>query len=90
MRLSSIENGISVLVERDVERAGRHVVAVDVVNRLRDSARQRHAAGTDADERQLLDAPVALEHFVRDSRQRPAHAVGIHHDRHGEPPARIG
>ena len=49
----------------------------------------RRASGTprraDADQRELLDAAVALENLVRDARQRPAHAIGIHHDRHGSP-----
>ena len=37
----------------------------------RQPARQRHAAAADADQRQLLDAAVALEDLVRDPRQRP-------------------
>ena len=60
-------------------------MAVDLVNRLRNPPGQRHAARPDAHERQLLDAAVALEHLVRDAREGPAHAVGVHHDGHGAP-----
>jgi hypothetical protein len=38
--------------------------------------------GPDADKRQVLDAPIALENFVRDAGQAARHAVGIHYDRH--------
>ena len=54
-----------------------------VADRLRQAPRNRHAARPDADERQLLDAAVALENLVRDARERAAHAVGVHHDGHG-------
>ena len=74
-----------VAVERDVERAGRHLVLVDLADRARQAPGDRHAARPDADQRQLLDAAVALENLVRDARQRPAHAVGVHYDGHGGP-----
>ena len=93
MRLSSIENGISVLrttgcgptrrahqivaVQRDVERAGRHLVAGDVVDRFRDAPRERHAARADADQGEFVDAAVALEDFVRDAREAAGHPVRI-------------
>ena len=51
----------------------------------RNAARQRHAALADADERQVVDAAVALEDLVRDARERARHAIGIHDDRHKEP-----
>ena len=42
-----------VAVERDVERAGRHFVAVDLRQAARNPPRERHAAGADADQREL-------------------------------------
>ena len=71
-----------VAVERDVERAGRHLVVVDLGNRAREAAGNRNAAGPDADQGELLDAAIALENLVRDARERPAHAVGVHYDGH--------
>ena len=59
------------------------VVAVDLADRLRQPPGERHAARPDPDQRQLLDAAIALENLVRDPRERPAHAVGVHHDGHG-------
>ncbi len=95
----SIENGISVrrttgcgptgvahqvvAIERDVERAGRHAVAVDLVQRPGEPARQRHAAGADADQRELVEPAVALEDFVGDAGQGAGHAIGVHYQRHG-------
>src|SRR5262245_30864015 len=57
-----------VAVERDVERAARHVVAGDVVNGFGDAPRQRDTARADADESDFFDSAVAFENFVRDSR----------------------
>jgi len=68
-----------VAVERDIERARRHLVVVDVFDNRGNPLRQRHAAPANPDQRQLLDTPVAFEDFMRDSRQRAAHAVAIHH-----------
>ena len=72
-----------VAIERDVERAGRHVVAVDLLERAREPPGDRHAARADADERELVEAAIAFEDFVRDARQRARHAVGVHHLGHG-------
>ena len=47
---------------------------------------ERHAARADADERDLVEAAVALEDFVRDARERAGHAVGVHHLGHGHLP----
>ena len=79
-----------VAVERDVERAGRHLVTGDLAQARGDTPRQRHAAFADADERELVDRAVALDDLVRDARQRPLHAVGIHDYRHGGPPSNCG
>ena len=53
-------------------------------DRLRQAPGNRHAARPDADQRELLDAAIALENLVRDARERPRHAVGVHHDGHGD------
>ena len=71
-----------VAVERDVEGAGGHLVLVDALRMAGEPPGERHAARADADQRQLLQAAVALEDLVRDARQRPPDAVGVHHDRH--------
>ena len=60
-----------------------------LADQRRQPPRQGHAARADADKRQLLDAAVALDDFVRNARERPADAVGIHHYRHGTPASRI-
>ena len=73
-----------VAIERDVERAGRHVVAVDFLERAGEPPGERHAARADPDERQLVEAAVALENLVRDARQRARHAIGVHYLRHGQ------
>ncbi len=93
MRLSSIENGISVLRTTGCGptawrmRSSRYSVMSsapvgtswpdDVLDDLREAPRQRHAARADADERELVEAAVALEDFVRDARERAAHPVRI-------------
>ena len=74
-----------VAVERDVERAGRHVAAGDLAQRGGDAARQRHPARADADERELVEAAVPLDDLMGDARQRPRHAVGVHYLRHSRP-----
>src|SRR4029079_3373820 len=67
----------------DVEGAGRDVVAVDVVERGGDAARERNAAAPDPEEREFARAAVAFENFVGNARERAGHAVGVHHLRHG-------
>src|SRR5262249_45631762 len=74
-----------VAVQRDVERAGRDLVMCDLVNRLRDPARQRHAARADADKRKsgkTAGTAVAFEDFVRDSREAAGHSVRIEDNGH--------
>ena len=73
-----------VAIQRDVERAGRDLVPIDPADGQRQAPRQRHAARADADERELLDAAISLEDFVRDPGEGPRHPVGIHHHRHGD------
>jgi hypothetical protein len=55
-------------------------VVRDLVQRLRDPARQRNAARTDADKRDIFDPGVAFENFVRDSRERASHPARIEND----------
>ena len=101
MRLSSIENGISVLRITGCAptavriRSSRYSVMssapvgtscwlmswIACASRLR----QRHAARADADERQLVDAAIAFENFVRDAREAAADSVGVENDGHREP-----
>ena len=96
---SSIENGISVradqrlrpdlmahqivAIERDVERAGRHIVAGDVLQRACDAPRERHAAAAHADQGDVCDAAVSFDDFVSDARERARDAVRVHDYRHG-------
>jgi hypothetical protein len=74
-----------VAIERDVERAGRHVVAVDLVQRPGPAPRDRHAARADADQGEVVDAPVAFENFVRDAREGTGDSVSVEDDRHVPP-----
>src|SRR5215216_4590452 len=67
-----------VAVQRDVERAGRHVVAGDLFERARDAPGYRHSARTDADERQVIDALVALDNLVCDAGEGSRDAIRIH------------
>src|SRR5690606_34349680 len=70
-------------IERDVERAGRHLVAVDVLQRAREPTGERDASGADADEGELVESAISFEDFVGNARERARHAVGIHYERHG-------
>ena len=72
-----------VAIQRDVERAGGHVGIRDAIELHGNPSRQRDAALADADERQVIDAAVALDNLVGDARERSRHAVGVHHDWHG-------
>ena len=64
-----------VAVQRDVEGAGRHLVARNVLDEFRDAPRQRHAARANADEGDFFETAVAFEDFVRDSREAAGHPV---------------
>ena len=67
-----------VAIERDVERAGRHVVAGDVLERAGHAPGDRHAARAHADQGQIFDAFVAFDDFVGDAGEGAADAVRIH------------
>jgi hypothetical protein len=71
-----------VAVERDVESAGRQVVAGDLAQRAGDALGDRHAAAADADQGEVFDALVALDDFVGDAGEGAADAVRVHDDRH--------
>ena len=58
-------------------------MTVDVADHPRQTPGQRYATRADADERQLVDAAIPFENLVRDPRERPPDAVGIHHNGHG-------
>ena len=70
-----------VAIERDVERAGRHVVAGDLLQAAREAPRDVDAARTDADQREVIDAFVAFDDFVGDAGEGAADAVRVHDDR---------
>ncbi len=84
-----------VAVQRDVERAGRHLVTGDLPERARDTAGDRHAARTDTDERQIFDTFVALDDLVGDAGEGSSDAIRIHDYWHADaafvaPPSRAG
>ena len=54
-----------VAIQRNVQRAHRHIHAVDAAHGLRDPLRQRHAAPPDPDHRQVLGPAALLHDFVR-------------------------
>jgi hypothetical protein len=69
-----------VAIQRDVERAGRHVDAGDGLQMPGDAGGDRDAAGANADERHVFEAAVVFEDFVRDARQASGDAIGVHDD----------
>ena len=56
-------------VERHVETAHNQIDALDLVERLGHAVGQGHPARLQADQDDVLDAPVALDHLVRHARQ---------------------
>ena len=75
--MSASSDGQIVAIERDVEGAGRHLVARNVLDEFRDAPRQRHAARTNAGKGDFVETAVAFEDFVRDSREAAGHPVRI-------------
>jgi len=71
-----------VAVQRDVKRPDRHVLAGDLLELGGQADRDRDAARAHADERQAVDAPVALHDLVRDPGERARHPVRVHYDGH--------
>src|SRR5262245_3749732 len=74
-----------IAIERDVERAGRQLVTVDLANRPRNTPCDRHASRANADQSQFFDPAVSVDDFVRDPDESSRHPFRVHHDRHGTP-----
>ena len=51
---------------------------------------ERHAAGLEADQRELVEAVVALDDLVGHPPERPVHVVGVHHPGPGHENAPVG
>ena len=71
-----------VAVERDVECARRHLGAADVAQHGSQPPGKRHPARADAHQRDVVDAAVVLDDFMRHARETARHAIGVHHDGH--------
>src|SRR5262249_3407 len=61
----------------DPERNQR--TALDLLQRTAQPLREVHAARADADQGQTLGVTVALDHLVRDPRERPLDGLAVHH-----------
>ena len=46
--------------------------------------RDGHTAGANADQRQVVQLPVAFQDFVRDAGEAARDAVSVHHYSHGD------
>ena len=66
-----------VAIHRDVERAERHLGALDLGDPLGDPAGEVDAAGGDAEEDESLGALVALEDLVGDAGEGPGDVTGV-------------
>ena len=77
-----------VAVERDIERAGGHLYAGDVLQVRGDPRRNRHPARANADQSQGLHASVALVNLVGDAQQAARDPLGVHDYGHGTPEKR--
>ena len=73
-----------IAIQRDVERAGRHLMAGDFLQRPGETLGDRHAARAHADERNVVHALVALDDLVSDAGERTADAIRIHYDGHAD------
>ena len=65
--------------EGDVERAHRHLGALEPVDRGGDPAGDGQAPRVEADEDDVVRAMVALDDLVRDAGVGPAEIVGVEH-----------
>ena len=65
-----------VAVEGHIEAADRQGDPLDLAQELGHAGCQRDTAGLQADEHDVLDAPVALDHLVRHAGQRALHVGG--------------
>src|SRR5207237_9526162 len=64
-----------VAVEGDVDRAKGGCDAGTLFDEAAQALRERHAAGVDADERDLVEVGVPLDDLVGDPGERPGEAV---------------
>src|SRR5215470_2368732 len=68
-----------VAVEGDVDDPeGDQRTALDVLQRAAQPLREVHTTRADADQSQALGVPVALDHLVRDPRERPLDGLAVH------------
>src|SRR5262245_9123806 len=69
-----------VAIERNVDDPERDPrTALDLLQRATQPLPEVHAARADADQGQVLGVTVALDHLVRDPRERPLDGLGVHH-----------
>jgi len=55
---------------------------IDIVNRVRETLGERHAAPADADECQFVDLMIALENLVSDAGERAGDTLCVQDDGH--------
>src|SRR3990170_1174977 len=67
-------------VERDVHVAGRNLQPLDGPDFLPDELRQRHTAGHDADQNEILGSLVFLQDLVGQAGEAPLHSLGVQDD----------
>src|SRR6266849_2951096 len=77
-----------IAVQRNVQRAHRHIHAIYAAHRPRNPLRQRHTAPPNTDKRQMLGAAALFHYFVRQSLQRAVdfgrrHKLCFFNDAHG-------
>ena len=66
-----------VAIKGDVDRTERRRLAGPVLDQAGQPLRQRHAAGLDADERDLAELRIRLDDLVGDTRERSRKPVGV-------------
>src|SRR5262249_22214159 len=69
-----------VAVQGDIDDAGRYVRMLDLADLRLQALGDVDATRTNADERQLVRALVALEDLVRNPGERPIDGLCVHHD----------
>jgi hypothetical protein len=69
-----------VAVERDVDGAEGDLLAAPLLDQRGEPLGDRDAARVDADEREAGQVVVALDHLVRDPRERAAEALRVEQD----------
>ena len=69
-----------IAIERDVEHAGWDVKTGDFTEASRETTRQMIPLAYCASERQVFNASIAFQDFVRDAGEGAANPVRIHDD----------